>query len=49
MNMDPKSANKPKKDSEPDDPGRDENVDESRINLYDEEIAEEMGSGGEEE
>jgi hypothetical protein len=29
----PKSANKPKKNSEPDDPSRDENHDESRVNL----------------
>jgi hypothetical protein len=33
MSEDPKSANKPKKNSEPDDPSRDENHDESRVNL----------------
>jgi hypothetical protein len=35
MSMDPKSANKPKKELAPDDPSRDENHDESRINPLD--------------
>jgi hypothetical protein len=43
MNVEPKSANKPKKESEPDDPSRDENHDESRENPLDKEQAEQEG------
>ncbi|QJE96858.1 hypothetical protein [Luteolibacter luteus] len=44
MNATPKIANSPLKEVAPDDPSRDQNHDESRVNAYDEETARKMGN-----